>query len=95
MARNEQHTPGPWRVDNEFNQVQSPKGETLVLSFGRTATKNDKILIASAPELLEALKEMTEQIQRQFSLGSDPVHYELMLKHQKGLQAIAKAEGKK
>lgn len=54
------HTPTPWKLDNEFNQIQSSKGETIVMSFGRTANKLDRELIVTAVNnhhaLLEALK---------------------------------------
>jgi len=47
------HTKGPWRVSD--NQVQSVQGATIVMAWGKTATEADKKLIASAPELLQAL----------------------------------------
>lgn len=53
-------SPGPWKFDKQFNQIQSSEGLTLILSFGRYAKEEDKHLIASAPELLEALLLMVD-----------------------------------
>lgn len=47
-----------WKYDNDLNQVMTNDGKTIVMSFGKSASKNDKLLIASAPELLESLKDL-------------------------------------
>ncbi len=45
-----------WKRDLQFNQIQKQDGSTVVMSFGKSATEEDKNLIAAAPELLEALE---------------------------------------
>jgi len=80
------HTPAPWKFDKEFNQIQSQNGETLVLSFGKTATQKDKLTMASAPELLEALKDLV--LWANIKDESPSQHL-----RDKALQAIIKAEG--
>lgn len=47
-----------WKRDLQFNQIQKQDGSTVVMSFGKSATEQDKNLIAAAPELLDALEMM-------------------------------------
>lgn len=48
-------------------------------------------LISAAPALLEALLELSEQVTRDCSIGSDPRFYDMLQKHQKAIMAIKKA----
>jgi hypothetical protein len=48
------HTPGPWRVCDEQEQILGPEGEIIVWETGTNEANNR--LIAAAPELLEALE---------------------------------------
>ena len=58
------HTPGPWRVVDSWNDhmVESQNGEEIIWQDGPhhtpTIKEADACLIASAPELLEALYAM-------------------------------------
>lgn len=50
------HTPGPWRVDPEMNElVLWPNGRYLAEVMNQNAA--DALLIAAAPDLLQAAKE--------------------------------------
>jgi hypothetical protein len=64
------HTPGPWTAEGENNcwvDGCNAEGQTALVakvSFGSPATQEQRAnarLIAAAPELLEALKEMLLQ----------------------------------
>lgn len=58
-----EHTPGPWTTDRRNGRVVI-SGETLVatafLQEEPTVARENARLIAAAPELLEALKEVIE-----------------------------------
>lgn len=67
MNAETKHTPGPWSVDNDVDVIASLDGITVVDiahvdPFGekRPSAEADARLIATAPELLEALKDMRE-----------------------------------
>lgn len=85
------HTLGPWRTwrlapDSDEQQrhiIVSNNGETEIT--GIIYNDEDAQLIAAAPDLLEALKNLVKQ-DLIFDKGGD--HY------QEVLEAIAKAEGK-
>ena len=47
------HTPGPWSVDYQREQVYGSNGSTVVYELN--FSKADAQLIAAAPDLLEAL----------------------------------------
>ncbi len=87
------HTPGPWKAasveDNRMTCVYTEETNVALLVH-----HNDARLIASASELLEALKNLC--IEMSFMLHKHPSRkgglYERRLKE--GKQAISKAEGK-
>ena len=67
------HTPGPWKVGNSIEQRNGPREATVVaadgvrvvarLHFNRMPddpAEANAALIAAAPELLEALKELSD-----------------------------------
>lgn len=56
-------------------------------------SKENAQLIASATEILEALQDLTNQVEFDCSIGSDPRLLELLYKWQKAKQAINKALG--
>lgn len=58
-----QHTPGPWSYDHSNGVIETEK--RVVVAFGRyqrtdEETKSNGRLIAAAPELLAALRELTD-----------------------------------
>jgi hypothetical protein len=67
VAERMAHTPGPWTMD--ANQcVKSPDGTCVVCAghdyddYGGIFNDGDKALIVAAPELLAALKALTDEI---------------------------------
>lgn len=63
---NTKHTPGPWDVDSHGNIVQGPgRYKIAITSATSIADRSDGAdarLIAAAPELLEALKDLVSQL---------------------------------
>jgi len=60
------HTPGPWEVDHRINIIEPGKGACVVANVNRHRYANYEAnarLIATAPELLAALKEAVLQIE--------------------------------
>ena len=49
-----QHTPGPWTVDNQ--SIHGPDGIRFLAVAGEGAGQANARLIASAPELIDALE---------------------------------------
>ena len=74
-----------WKDGSNSYTVASAKALNL-----KEVQANAK-LIAAAPELLEALIGITEQVQMDCSISSDPKFLELCKKHQDALKAIQKA----
>lgn len=54
-------SPGPWKWDDRGELRSEPTG-FLVLGDGLAGNEEDKALIASAPDLLEALKAVNKLI---------------------------------
>ena len=52
-----EHTPGPWTVDNQY--IHGPDGIRFLAVAGDGAGQANARLIASAPELLEALERIS------------------------------------
>lgn len=53
------HTQGPWTVSKPSgNYIEAPTGGIAALTYG--ASKADAHLIAAAPDLLEALRQILE-----------------------------------
>lgn len=97
------HTAGKWQLGlnpvTEQISVMSETGKSIsFLNYTKHRADNNweeqeanAKLIAAAPELLEALKELSKQVSINCSIGSDPELLELCKKHQKALAAINKA----
>lgn len=87
------HTPGTWKIEHELlrdtRMISAPKeggGFTVICLSPR---ENDAPLLVSAPDLLEALKELVG--------NSRPGWQEVNVSREtidKALAAISKAEGK-
>lgn len=66
------HTPGPWKAVNAGNHWNNPAIENWIITYGpdgeqivdHVYEKQDAMLIASAPALLAALKELQGQLSR-------------------------------
>lgn len=99
-----QHTPGPWSVIGSGagqTQVCGRRNGQIceIASYLYDETNEPELdeleanarLIAAAPELLEALKELQSQIQQHFKLDVKK-HFSLMLANVAASKAIDKAE---
>jgi hypothetical protein len=89
------HTPGPWTARvNPWDMIlpEDQRGEKLAVTNGKEvvcqATEANARLIAAAPELLEALKNLTNTITEN---GSTVARLDATAF---ALNVIAKAEGK-
>lgn len=89
------HTPGPWRrqvsinhYDEDTTDILGPKGENIAVDV---PDDFDSLLIAAAPELLEALKEIKEVA---FSAWSGGVVKNADEAISRADKTIAKAEGR-
>lgn len=93
-------TPGPWTLDFEPYEDRIPYIRISAGKYGMfeddieqgfnitgIASKDDGLLIVSAPELYEALRELCDQIN-----GGDFTHARLIAKD-RGFPALAKARG--
>ncbi len=89
------HTPGPWRASEcmstcNVNILETGKRDGVVIGIlnRSTAVENraNARLIAAAPELLEALKELLSY--------EDVIHHSANKAILKAKQVLAKAEGK-
>ena len=96
------HTPGPWLTHKEgFSSIyiESRIGGGMlqeVASCGPTGEGRDQQeanarLIAAAPELLEALKEVVEILDEVLGFGTEPSHGNIAAKAR---AVIAKATGR-
>jgi hypothetical protein len=95
------HTPGPWHVKQLMSyvdqfEIRGPRDSGVMVArtieWGSAAEGDDPSeanarLIAAAPELLEALQEMVDEI----NSGDEPGHGSPW--HDKARAAIAKATG--
>jgi len=87
-------TPGPWKVqryDNGNSYAISPVGSAKVIAKLQSKTFDNKAnahLIAAAPEMYEALKEIYQLLEKHEPHWYLRKHYNLVAK------ALAKAEGK-
>lgn len=51
-------TPGPWSVNHHYNWIESENADRVVIGGSQGFGDNDANLIASAPELLDALQDL-------------------------------------
>jgi len=73
------HTPGPWILDREYflinhpPQTENPNECCLIASYGRKADGSHEAnarLIAAAPELLEAAKQVIWKLSHNHQTGT-------------------------
>lgn len=96
MTPKSQHTPGPWEAGQWNNTWETAKvrhvltGNILADVFGKSpvATANAR-LIAAAPELLEALRELVTRCDGEPGVRADGSNIDTMQAH----AALDKAEG--
>lgn len=93
------HTPGPWRSENQFScKILNENGVCVAVPHGpegrwvdvKEEHEANARLIAAAPELLEALKSIMEELEKDTPTSIYKIS-ELIIK---GNKAIAKAEGR-
>lgn len=99
------HTPGPWQVNGSWLNIETGNRHTAVESvlpggfgmvaslehsFTRESEEANARLIAAAPELLEALKELVNDGE---CYCADNVASKETCRHCKARAAIAKAQG--
>ena len=91
-----QHTPGPWKIEGD--NIYGPNGQRIadVWSGYEDEIHADARLIAAAPELLAALREMVagdaEAIKEAEAIGI-PFPDKMLDPYQRAVSAIAKATG--
>lgn len=95
------HTPGPWEVFDGIILCEkiNSYGNWYVAGIQREHTKEDKAnlrLISAAPDLLEALKDLLNQIKTCYKEDSEGLLFvsDFDLNLDNANNAIAKAEGK-
>lgn len=95
------HTAGKWRVGDAGKTVFGPpNGEPSPETIAACKTRANATLIASAPELLDILKRLTEKTERANEIQHNGVRVcaedwaELYMLTNEARAAIAKAEGK-
>ena len=85
------HTPGPWKVDNQY--IHGPDGIRFLAVAGDGAGQANARLIAAAPELIEALEAALETIYGQAELlRACGAAYGIGATLQRATEAIAKAK---
>lgn len=82
-----QHTPGPWTVDNQY--IHGPDGIRFLAVAGDGAGQANARLIASAPELLEALEAVLPDLEHYVATHGPGPDKRLAIAR----AAIAKARG--
>lgn len=89
MTKTQMHTPGPWKVEGGYcvtdNNGINILGETLSDAIGLEEHQANARLIASAPDLLEAVRALLEMITDNRTHGKEI---------DQAVSAILKAEGK-
>lgn len=86
------HTPGPWVVDEGLHgSIGVWAGDRLIagMEYRGEQPRKDATLIASAPELLEALRSLLETM-----VGAEVRDDRLSVVELAARRAIAKAEGR-
>lgn len=91
------HTPGPWRFEirqeypnGHVNGIWGPDGEEIIVTDSGFYPPiiSDAMLIAAAPDMLDALKSITVDAARATNPSARMFNYD------QACAAIAKAEGK-
>jgi hypothetical protein len=96
--KNSKHTPGPWelsdcgeRVIGQADQDEIHEVANLTNTLNHEANAR---LIAAAPELLEALRELAVQLTEQNSTGSLKLNLKVSRALAASVGVIDKAEGR-
>ncbi len=99
-----QHTPGPWNVATygDVLRLHVKRGslslaEILEWSAGpesRAQVEANARLIAAAPDLLDALKELVDTVDLSKLKVRKTKDFGIMVRHAAATKAIAKAEGR-
>jgi hypothetical protein len=93
------HTPGPWRylpgdgLEWRTSVQRGTEGGFVVRGTSREREEADARLIAAAPELLEALKEITSDYADRFDLDDPSTNPGIKSSIKQARAAIAKATG--
>jgi hypothetical protein len=60
------HTTGPWQVETDTTNIITSTGDYVAVVYlhGTEETKANARLIAAAPELLDALRDLTARVDR-------------------------------
>jgi len=90
------HTPGPWAVreaegDELYEVYREAGGELITYAAATTRRRVNAILIAAAPDLLAALREVADGCERRLRKGKDQGDLDTLRVCR---SAIAKAEGR-
>ena len=94
------HTPGKWTAvkSNGYKSEECWDVEPLELSNGEDGRgllkKDDALLIAAAPELLEALRELVEYNEKQFVTGEGIYTIPMDSVVGRAMSVIFKADGR-
>jgi len=98
---NAKHTPGPWFYDEDFQLVETDDGQFLAsMKFSQSpavgAAEANGTLIAAAPDLLEALQELSKSFISKY-IDDERSDFEIAMHRErweaKARAAIAKATG--
>ena len=93
-----QHTPGPWRASSQC--IVEPTNATVAITMANACDSVEQRdanarLIAAAPDLLEALKDLLDRAERQAAGMLVEASCEVWYAHRDAARAaIAKAGGK-
>ena len=92
------HTPGPWNTDGRFILSGTNPGAPYIADClpgheyrAEGSTQANAALIAAAPELLEALKDLRKEVRAHVKFDVKK-HYSLMVADVCADKAIARAE---
>lgn len=101
--KNLKFTKGEWEINKQASNTVQIKGTNRsIASTGGYSTngidtdtifeenKANAKLISAAPELLEALIELNDEVIKMCSIGSDPLFMDMLIKSQKSFDAIRK-----
>lgn len=94
------HTPGPWVVVTELRDTDEiicdmlNNGYVAITKGKKLANwRHDAALIAAAPELLEALEDLADDISERFDMDDRSTNPGMKLAMEAARAAIAKARG--
>jgi hypothetical protein len=82
----DKHTPGPWIYDMGFVVAQEPVGDVYLATAEESAANG--VLMAAAPELLQAARWAVEDWDENVAKGRDRISVE-MIEHLRAAIALA------